>query len=102
MENFNKSFNLKKIDLRSDTVTLPTDEMREAMKNAEVGDDVYKEDPTVNRLEELAAKKLGKEAALFVSSGTMGNLIAVLTHCQKGDEVILEAERKLYTNQKFK
>jgi len=66
MENFNKSFNLKKIDLRSDTVTLPTDEMREAMKNAEVGDDVYKEDPTVNRLEELAAKKLGKEAALFI------------------------------------
>jgi threonine aldolase len=96
MEITNKSFNLKKIDLRSDTVTLPTDEMREAMKNAEVGDDVYKEDPTVNRLEELAAKKLGKEAALFVSSGTMGNLIAVLTHCQKGDEIILEADSHMY------
>ena len=88
--------NLEKIDLRSDTVTLPTDEMREAMKNAEVGDDVYKEDPTINRLEDLAAKKLKKEAALFVSSGTMGNLIAILTHCQRGEEVILEAESHFY------
>ena len=91
-----KNINLKKIDLRSDTVTLPTDEMREAMKNAEVGDDVYKEDPTVNRLEELAAKKLKKEAALFVSSGTMGNLVAILTHCQRGEEAILEAESHFY------
>jgi len=82
--------------LRSDTVTLPTDEMREAMNNAEVGDDVYQEDPTVNRLEELAAKKLGKETALFVPSGTMGNLIAVLTHCQRGDEVILEMDSHIY------
>jgi len=70
--------------------------MREAMSNAEVGDDVYQEDPTVNRLEELAAKKLGKEAALFVPSGTMGNLIAVLTHCQRGDEVILEMDSHIY------
>jgi threonine aldolase len=70
--------------------------MREAMNNAEVGDDVYQEDPTVNRLEELAAKKLGKEAALFVPSGTMGNLIAVLTHCQRGDEVILEMDSHIY------
>ena len=77
-------------------MTLPTDEMREAMNNAEVGDDVYQEDPTVNRLEELAAKKLGKEAALFVPSGTMGNLIAVLTHCQRGDEVILEKDSHIY------
>jgi len=82
--------------LRSDTVTLPTGEMREAMNNAEVGDDVYQEDPTVNRLEELAAKKLGKEAALFVPSGTMGNLIAVLTHCRRGDEVILEMDSHIY------
>jgi len=66
------------------------------MKNAEVGDDVYQEDPTVNQLEELAAKKVGKEAALFVPSGTMGNLIAVLTHCQSGEEVILEAESHMY------
>ena len=70
--------------------------MREAMNNAEVGDDVFQEDPTVNRLEELAAKKVGKEAALFVPSGTMGNLIAVLTHCQRGDEVILETDSHIY------
>ena len=70
--------------------------MREAMNNAEVGDDVFQEDPTVNRLEELAAKKVGKEAALFVPSGTMGNLIAVLTHCQRGDEVILEIDSHIY------
>ena len=90
------NYQLKKIDLRSDTVTLPTNEMRKAMKNANVGDDVYQEDPTVNRLEELAAKKLEKEAALFVPSGTMGNLIAVLTHCQRGDEVILETDSHIY------
>lgn len=77
------------IDLRSDTVTLPTPEMREAMKTALLGDDVYGEDPTVNRLEEMAAERMGKEAGLFVPSGTMGNLIAVLVHCQRGDEVIL-------------
>jgi len=70
--------------------------MREAMNNAEVGDDVFQEDPTVNQLEELAAKKVGKEAALFVPSGTMGNLIAVLTHCQRGDEVILEIDSHIY------
>ena len=96
MSSLNEIFNRKKIDLRSDTVTLPTDEMREAMSNAEVGDDVYQEDPTVHRLEELAAKKIGKEAALFVPSGTMGNLIAVLTHCQRGDEVILEMDSHIY------
>jgi len=96
MSSLNKISNRKKIDLRSDTVTLPTDEMREAMNNAEVGDDVYQEDPTVNRLEELAAKKLGKEETLFVPSGTMGNLIAVLTHCQRGDEIILERDSHIY------
>ncbi|HEX9597001.1 MAG TPA: low-specificity L-threonine aldolase [Anaerolineales bacterium] len=77
------------IDLRSDTVTQPTPEMREAMAHAEVGDDVYGEDPTVNRLQQLAAEHLGKEAALFVPSGAMGNLVAMLTHCQRGDEAIL-------------
>lgn len=77
------------IDLRSDTVTQPTPAMREAMYRAEVGDDVYGEDPTVNALERLAAERLGKEAALFVASGTMGNLVALLTHCRRGDEVIL-------------
>jgi threonine aldolase len=77
------------IDLRSDTVTHPTPAMREAMAQALVGDDVYGEDPTVNRLQELAAAMLGKERGLFVASGTMGNLIAILAHCQRGDEVIL-------------
>ena len=77
------------IDLRSDTVTRPTPAMREAMARAEVGDDVYGEDPTVNRLQEMAAGRLGQEAGLFVASGTMGNLIAVLAHCGRGDEVIM-------------
>ena len=80
---------MKKIDLRSDTVTLPTPAMREAMANAEVGDDVYGEDPSINKLQELAAEVLGKEAGLFVSSGTMGNLAAVLVHCNRGDEIIM-------------
>lgn len=79
----------KIIDLRSDTVTHPTPAMREAMAKAEVGDDVYGEDPTVNRLEELAAERMGKQAGLFVASGTMGNLIAVLVHCQRGEEAIM-------------
>lgn len=77
------------IDLRSDTVTLPTPRMREAMAQAEVGDDVYGEDPTVNRLEAIAAERMGKEAGLYVTSGTMGNLTALLTHCNRGDEIIL-------------
>jgi threonine aldolase len=77
------------IDLRSDTVTLPTPAMRQAMAEAEVGDDVYGEDPTVNRLQQLAATLADKEAGLFVPSGTMSNLTAVLAHCNRGDEVIL-------------
>jgi threonine aldolase len=84
------------IDLRSDTVTVPTDRMRRAMYEAEVGDDVYGEDPTVNRLEQLAADKLGKEAALFVASGTMGNQVAILTHAGRGDEVILDEEAHIF------
>lgn len=80
---------MKWIDLRSDTVTQPTEAMRAAMAQAEVGDDVYGEDPTVNRLQELAATMLGKEAGLFVPSGTMGNLMAILAHCGRGEEVIL-------------
>jgi threonine aldolase len=76
------------VDLRSDTVTVPTPEMRDAMYRAEVGDDVYGEDPTVTRLEEMAAERLGKEAAVYVTSGTQGNLSAVLAHCQRGDEII--------------
>ncbi|HLO31625.1 MAG TPA: low-specificity L-threonine aldolase [Anaerolineales bacterium] len=87
------------VDLRSDTVTKPTPEMREAMAEAEVGDDVYRDDPTVNRLEELAAEMLGKEAALFVPSGTMGNLTALLVHCQRGDEVIVGNQSHIYLNE---
>ncbi len=77
------------IDLRSDTVTLPTPEMRAAMAGAEVGDDVFGEDPTVKQLEQEAARRLGKDAGLFVASGTMGNLAAVLATCGRGDEVVL-------------
>lgn len=80
------------IDLRSDTITRPTKKMREAIYQAEVGDDVYGEDPTINQLEKLAAEMLGKEAALFVTSGTQGNQIAVLTHCRQGDEIILDED----------
>ncbi len=84
------------IDLRSDTVTLPTPAMREAMYRAEVGDDVYGEDPTINRLQELAAAYTGKEAALFVPSGTMGNAIAMLTHAGRGQAVIVGDESHVY------
>ncbi|MEJ2099747.1 MAG: beta-eliminating lyase-related protein [Desulfobacterales bacterium] len=80
------------IDLRSDTMTKPTEAMRKAMAEAEVGDDVFGEDPTVNRLEEMAAERLGKEAALLVSSGTMGNLVSQLAHCGRGDEIILGSQ----------
>ena len=77
------------IDLRSDTATHPTVEMRKVMAAAPVGDDVHQEDPTVNKLEQLAADRTGKEAALFVASGTMGNLIAILAHCARGDEAVM-------------
>jgi threonine aldolase len=77
------------IDLRSDTVTQPTPSMRDAMARAEVGDDVFEEDPTVKKLEEMAAERTGKEAGLFVSSGTMANLVSLLTHCGRGEEIIL-------------
>ena len=85
------------IDLRSDTVTTPTEAMREAMRGAVVGDDVYGEDPTVRRLEVLAAERLGKEAALFVPSGTMGNQVALLAHAARGEEVILEENCHIYS-----
>jgi threonine aldolase len=80
---------MKIVDLRSDTVTQPTPKMRDAMAKAIVGDDVYGEDPTINKLQEMAAEMLGKEAGLFVPSGTMGNLASILTHCTRGDEIIL-------------
>ena len=81
---------MRYIDLRSDTVTVPTEEMRQKMASAPVGDDVYGDDPTINELEKLAAQIVGKEAALFVPSGTFGNQLALLTHTRRGDEVILE------------
>jgi len=87
---------MKVIDLRSDTVTHPTPEMRKAMFEAEVGDDVYGEDPTVNGLEAMAARMMGKEAALFTTSGTQSNLIAVLTHTNHGDEIILGDEAHIF------
>ncbi len=87
---------MKIVDLRSDTVTRPTKEMREAMFRAEVGDDVFGEDPTVKRLEEAGAELAGKEAALFVPSGTMGNQVALLAHTARGNEVIVDAEAHVY------
>ncbi|MBI2461857.1 MAG: aminotransferase class I/II-fold pyridoxal phosphate-dependent enzyme [Candidatus Rokubacteria bacterium] len=84
------------VDLRSDTLTTPTPEMRAAMAAAEVGDDVWEEDPTVKRLEAMAAERLGKEAALFVASGTMGNQVAVMTHTRPGQEVIVDADAHIY------
>jgi threonine aldolase len=87
------------IDLRSDTMTQPTEAMREAMAKAEVGDDVFNEDPTIHRLQDMAAEKLGKEAALFLPSGTMGNLVSLLTHCGRGDEVILGDRSHIFLNE---
>jgi threonine aldolase len=84
------------IDLRSDTVTLPSDEMRETARDAEVGDDVYREDPTVNELEAQAADVLGTEASLFVPSGTMGNQVAARTHTERGQEILCERESHIY------
>ncbi|WP_421293046.1 low-specificity L-threonine aldolase [Aeromonas veronii] len=87
---------MRYIDLRSDTVTQPTDAMRQAMLHAEVGDDVYGEDPGVNALEAFGARLLGKQAALFVPSGTMSNLLAVMSHCQRGEGAILGNAAHIY------
>ncbi|OQA41880.1 MAG: L-allo-threonine aldolase [Chloroflexi bacterium ADurb.Bin325] len=87
------------IDLRSDTITKPTPAMRRAMAEAEVGDDVLGDDPTVMRLEEMSAARLGKEAGLFVASGTMGNLVSLLAHCGRGDEVILGDLAHIFINE---
>jgi threonine aldolase len=90
---------MKIIDLRSDTITLPTDEMRRAMFEAEVGDDVYGEDPTINKLEAMAAKITGKEAALFTTSGTQSNLIAILASTKHGDEIVMGSESHTFWNE---
>jgi len=87
---------LNRIDLRSDTVTKPTDEMRKEMAEAEVGDDVYAEDPTVNELQDLAAQIMGFEAGLFVPSGSMGNQVSIWTHTNSGEEVIVEEESHVF------
>ena len=89
----------KVIDLRSDTVSMPTAAMREAMANAEVGDDCYGEDPSVNRLEAMAAEITGKEAALMVTSGTQGNLVCLLAQCRNGDEFIVADEAHIITTE---
>ena len=89
----------KNLDFRSDTVTWPSPEMREASYKAKVGDDVFGDDPTVNELEKIAAEITGKEAALFVTSGTMGNAVAVLAHTHRGDEIILEQRSHIFYNE---
>ncbi len=90
---------MDQIDLRSDTVTWLTDDMRQAMAEAAIGDDVYGEDPSVNRLEAMAAERFGKEAGLFVASGTMGNLVAILVHCGRGDEAIMGQSSHTFVNE---
>ena len=90
---------MKVYDLRSDTVTHPTEEMRAAMARAEVGDDVMGEDPSVNQLEEMAAEMVGKEAAVLVASGTMGNLVSILAQTQRGDEVVAGNESHIFWNE---
>ena len=91
---------MRTVDLRSDTTTLPTDEMRQAIAESELGDDVFQGDPTVNRLQDLAAQRMDKEAALLVPSGTMANLVSILTHCGRGAEVILGNRAHTYKYEK--
>lgn len=90
---------MREVDFRSDTVTHPSPEMRRAMAEAELGDDVFGDDPTLNRLEAMAAERLGKEAAVFVASGTMGNLVSILTHAQRGDEIIIGDKAHIFRSE---
>ena len=90
---------MREVDLRSDTVTHPSEEMRRAMYEAELGDDVFGDDPTLNRLEAMAAERFGKEAAVFVASGTMGNLVSVLAHTTRGDEIILGNQSHIFRSE---
>jgi threonine aldolase len=99
VENEKRRMLVKTIDLRSDTITHPTEEMRRAIGTAEVGDDVFGEDPSINRLEEMAARMLGKEASMFTPSGTMSNLIAVLSHTRPGNEVLVGSESHMLWNE---
>ena len=91
---------MRSVDLRSDTTTLPSDEMRQAIAESELGDDVFQDDPTINKLQDLAAQRMGKEAALLVPSGTMANLASILTHCGRGAEVILGNRAHTYKYEK--
>ena len=91
---------MRSVDLRSDTTTLPSDEMRQAIAESELGDDVFKGDPTINKLQDLSAQRMGKEAALLVPSGTMANLVSILTHCGRGAEVILGNRAHTYKYEK--
>lgn len=90
---------MREVDLRSDTVTHPSPDMRRAMAEAELGDDVFGDDPTLNRLEAMAAERLGKEAAVFVASGTMGNLVSILTHAGRGDEIIIGDKAHIFRSE---
>ena len=90
---------LEYLDFRSDTVTKPTKEMRQAMAAAEVGDDVYGDDPTVNELQRYAAELTGMEAALYVFSGTMGNLLAVMSHCSRGEGILIGVTSHTWKNE---
>ncbi len=87
---------MRRVDLLSDTLTLPSEAMREAMARAEVGDDVFGEDPTVNRLQEMAAERMGQKAALYVPSGSMANLVCLLSHCDRGDEIYLGDQSHIF------
>src|SRR5438034_5543368 len=90
---------MRVVDLQYDTLTMPSPEMRRLMAGAELGDDVFGEDPTVNRLQEVAAERMGKDAALFVSSGTMGNLLGILVNARRGQEVIADADSHVFVNE---
>src|SRR5438270_9539621 len=90
---------VRTVELRSDTFTLPTESMRNAMATAELGDDVWDEDPTIHRLQDRAAEMVGKEASLFVPSGTMGNLCALISHARPGQEIILEIDSHIFQNE---
>src|SRR5437879_7621590 len=87
---------LRIVDMRTDTLTMPSPDMRRAMANAELGDDVFGEDPTVNRLQDVAAERFDKESALFVSSGTMGNLLGLLVNARHGEELIADADSHVF------
>ena len=90
---------MRRVDLRSDTVTKPSEAMLEAIASAEVGDDVFGDDPSVNKLEKMSAEILGKDDAVFVSSGTMGNLVSILAHAGRGSEIIIGSKSHIFRSE---